>query len=116
MDTLLVGGDHFLNHRGLPAAVTGTAELAQRALIRLSVRRGAFPLDPGLGSELHRLRGAKSEALPRLALAYAREALAPMAGVTVEGVTVARQDRDALTVLVRIACEGQTEQLEVELQ
>lgn len=115
MDTLLSGGDHALDGRGLPATIDGDRELVQRALIRLQVRRGSFAADPALGSDLHKLRGARPEALGRLALAYAQEALSPMTGVAVEAADVTRTGRDTLLVAVRIAHRGQIYPLEVEL-
>lgn len=115
MDTLLAGGDHYLDRRGLPVSLTGEDEIIQRALIRLSVRRGSFVYDPALGSELHRLRGAKTAVLGQLALSYAQEALAPMRGVTVRQAEAARSGRDLLTVAVTLEYNGTTYPLEVEI-
>lgn len=116
MDTLLVGGDHALDGRGLPVAVTGERELIQRALIRLSVRRGAFAPDPALGSELYKLSGARSDLLERLALSYAQEALAPMPQVGVYGVQVERQGNGTLLVGVGLSLRGQVYPLEMEVR
>lgn len=116
MDTLLVRGDHFLDGRGLPVTLTGSAELIQRALIRLSVRRGSFSLDPSLGSELHRLPGARLDIMERLALSYAQEALLPMAGVSVSQVQLTRSGRDALQMIVFLTYNEQTYPLEVTIE
>lgn len=113
MDTLLVNGDHGLDSRGLPAVVTGDRELIQRALVRLSVRKGSLGGAPTLGSELHRLRGARAEHLDRLALSYVQEALAAMAGVTVESVAVRREDRDEMAVEVAVGIGANHYRLEV---
>lgn len=110
-----MNGDHALDGRGLPATLTGDAELIQRALIRLSVRRGSFAQDPQLGSELYRLRGARPAQLERLALAYAQEALEPMSGVAATAAEVSRTGRDTLLVAVRVAHRGRSYPLEVEV-
>lgn len=116
MDTLLAQGDHATDARGLPCAISGERELIQRALIRLSVRRGSFPCDPELGSELHRLPGAHGNRLNALALSYVQEALAGMAGASVRGVEVTRQDGGTLHVAVQLCLRGQVYPLEVEVQ
>lgn len=113
MDTLVVNGDHFLDGRGLPVVLEGERELLQRAMLRLSVRRGALRGAPALGSELHKLKGAREEVLERLALSYAREAIAPMTGLSVQGVRAVRTGRDALDITVTAGYGGQTYQLEV---
>lgn len=107
MDTLLVDGDHYLGDLGLPVTLTGAQERVQQALLRLSLRRGSFPLDTGLGSELYKLSGARPDALQRLALGYVREALAPITDVEVEQVAVRREGRDNLRVTVQILYDGQ---------
>ena len=115
MDTLLLGGDHSLDNRGLPARIDGERELMQRALLRLTIRRGAFPLDPSLGSELHRLLQANPDTWARLALSYAQQALFPMPDVQAESVSVQRGERDLLAVTVTVRYNGQLYPLEVTL-
>lgn len=78
MDILLRKGDHALDPTGLPRTVSGGAELAQRAMIRLCVPRGRFSPDPTLGSRLYRLPRASVPRMEALAEEYVREALAPM--------------------------------------
>jgi phage gp46-like protein len=90
LDTLLAGGDHARNSRGLPIKLTGDRELIQRALLRLCVRKGSFAEDPGLGSELYKLAQARAMGaadMERLALSYAQEALLPMPQVSVAAVS-----------------------------
>jgi phage gp46-like protein len=91
LDTLLAGGDHARNSRGVPITLTGERELIQRALLRLCVRKGSFAPDPGLGSELYKLAQARALAggdLERLALSYAQEALLPIPQVSVTSVSL----------------------------
>lgn len=79
MDVLLENGDIVLDHRGMPVRVEGKRELAQRAVIRLAVKRGSLPGHPEFGSRLHRLGQTGSrERLEQAALAAVREALAPV--------------------------------------
>ena len=59
MDTMLQNGDFARGPGGLLRPIQGVLELTQRAMIRLTVRKGAFPLDDTLGSELYRLRDVK---------------------------------------------------------
>lgn len=115
MDTLLVGGDHCTDSRGLPRTVEGVEERIQQALIRLSIRRGSLSGEPRLGSELHKLTGSPSDALDRLALSYVQEALAPMTDLAVRGVVVEKSSRDTLAVEVTVGYRGREYQLEVEV-
>jgi phage gp46-like protein len=106
LDTLLSGGDHACNSRGVPVKLTGDRELIQRALLRLCVRKGSFAHDPALGSELYKLAQARAFGNPdieRLALSYAQEALLPMPQVSVAGVTLRKGGgTPELTVTLKI--------------
>jgi hypothetical protein len=88
MDTKLLNRDIDTTARGLPFLIGGERELLQRAFIRLTVRKGSFPLDPSLGSELYRLRGVTCGSIYDAALAYARECLITEEYVTADSVTV----------------------------
>ena len=46
MDVLLENGDIVCGRDGTPVMIGGARELAQRAAIRLAVRRGSLPLVP----------------------------------------------------------------------
>lgn len=116
MDTMLMGGDHYTDARGLPVALTGARELLQRALIRLCVRKGSFALDPALGSELHRLRHSESEWNNRLALSYVQEALQGMPEISVASVSCTPGGADNLRVAVSLAVGEELYDLEVNVQ
>ena len=62
MDVLLENGDIVCGRDGTPVMIGGARELAQRAAIRLAVRRGSLPHDPSFGSELYRLPAAGGQA------------------------------------------------------
>lgn len=84
MDFKLQNGDYIPDGRGGLALVGGEEETLQRALIRLTARRGAFPWLPELGSRLYLLRHTRPEARAVMAEAYVSEALAAETDVTVE--------------------------------
>lgn len=84
MDNLLANGDMVLNHCGDVQSVDGLKEIIQRVLIRLTVRKGNFPYDPQLGSELYHLDLHSTDDFTLLSIV--REALAPIDEVVVTGV------------------------------
>ena len=84
MDMKLYAGD-FVPAGTDFVTVSGREELLQRALIRLSVRKGSFPLLPELGSELYKLRTKEKTDLTARARTFANAALLPM-GLEVESV------------------------------
>lgn len=103
MTAVLKDGDYVFDARGRIMEVSGRDELIQRALIRLKARKGQFPLDPNLGSELFRLdlnRASPDQIDPLI-----REALAPIHEIQVLGAerTVHPEDgRLSLTVSLKI--------------
>jgi hypothetical protein len=106
MDTLLRGGTFAVDGRGLPVAVDSHRETLQRAMIRLTVPKGRFTLDAGLGSELYKLSGGPPAMRGRLAEAYVQEALATLPGVRVEAVDCALREADVLAVTVSLSVDG----------
>lgn len=94
--------DYVSDGAGGLERVSGRDELLQRALFRLSVRRGSFALAPELGSRLHLLWREKPESRAAAAKQYAAEALADEEGLTVTGVKLAEKgDVLNLRVLLR---------------
>ena len=86
MDLMLRDGDYVPDGRGGFCRVEGAQEVLQRALWKLSIRRGSFPLLPRLGSRLYLLPRERPSARPALARQYAAEALEDEEGLTVTGV------------------------------
>lgn len=114
---MLVNGDHYTDSRGIPLKITGAREIVQQALLRLSIKKGSFACDPGLGSELYKLRALKNSAnLERLALGYVREALLPMPELAVESIGITRSEPDVLALAVTFYYNDQSYQLEVNVQ
>lgn len=113
MDTLLQEGDMRRGTRGLPCTVTGAEELIQRAIIRLSVRRGSFALDPALGSELYKLGACNAASLAATAENFVRQALLPLPEITVNEVRCVRTD-DRLRLQMELMIGGEPKYLEVD--
>ena len=55
MELKIRNGDYIADGIGGERRADGAEALLERALFRLSVRRGSFPFLPELGSELYRL-------------------------------------------------------------
>lgn len=111
MDTLLVNGDFQTDSFGHPVTVSGNQELLQRALIRLSVKRGAFAPDPSLGSRFDRLSAPYGKKLDEEALLYAREALMELPEVQVLSARVTAQEDGSSLIFVRVKAMGQVAEL-----
>lgn len=69
-------GDYIPDGSGGFLRVSGSGELLERVLWKLSVRRGSFPLLPELGSRLHLLCRTPEREREALAEQYVKEALA----------------------------------------
>ena len=65
MELKIRNGDYIADGIGGERRADGAEALLERALFRLSVRRGSFPFLPELGSELYRLGHEKPSARGR---------------------------------------------------
>ena len=101
MELLLQHGDHSRNGQGFLQEVDGAQQLVQRAMVRLTVPKGKFVLNPQLGSLLHTLGRTAPE---QLALEYAQEALLEMPEVRVVAARC-RQGAQADELLVQFELE-----------
>ena len=86
MELMVRDGDYVSDGRGSFRRAEGSAELLQRVLWKLSIRRGCFPPLPGLGSQLYRLAGAQPARRGALARQYVTEALAEEESLLVDDV------------------------------
>lgn len=111
MDLVLYHGDHKRDERGYPQRAEGTAEKIQQAIIRLTVPKGRFGLDPELGSRLYELGAENREPsrLQELALEYAQEALLELKEVQVVSAKVQRRE-ESLILELELCCEGEAEE------
>lgn len=105
MALLLRNGDYVPDNKGSFQTVQGAQEVLERILWTLSLRRGGFPLLPGLGSRLHLLPNAPARQREALAKEYVREALRDEE-VTVEEVRLA-QEGDRCLLHLRLTWRGE---------
>lgn len=85
--------------------VSGREELLQRALMRLSARRGGFFPLPDFGSELHTLFAIKKSQRAAAARSMVYQALAPETRLEVRDVDY-RESGDTALVSVSLAVQG----------
>ena len=112
MERRLVQGDYVPDGAGGFCLEQGAEELLQRALFKLTARRGSFPFLPELGSRLYLLPREKPGDRQALARQYAAEALREE-DVEVTKVTVEDGMDGRLQVLVALTWNG--ERLEAEV-
>ena len=105
MEARIRNGDYLPDGQGGFLRAEGGEALLQRALLRLTARRGRFPFLPDFGSRLYLLGMVAPTVRELAAERYVTEALA-MEDLTVEEV---RLDEDGdLSVLLRIQGESYT--------
>ena len=111
MDLVLYHGDHRRDERGYPQQAEGIAEKIQQAIIRLTVPKGRFALDPELGSRLYELGTGNREPgrLQELALEYAQEALLELREVRVLSAKAQRRE-ESLFLEPELCCQGAVEE------
>lgn len=116
MDTALSNGDFLKNSKGMPVMIDGTNELLQRALIRMTVKKGSFTYDKELGSELYKLKTSykNDDILKEKVLIYIKEALLPMKEVSVVDATLERQSNmENLNITVYLTVVNKPTEIEV---
>ena len=86
MELKIRNGDYIADGIGGERRADGAEALLERALFRLSVRRGSFPFLPELGSELYRLGHEKPSARAVAGKLYTAAELAEETAQTVEDV------------------------------
>lgn len=86
MDTAISKGDFLLDSSGLPISISGVQEILQRAIIRLTAKKGSFIYDTNLGSDLYKLKAGAAN-VKSDALNMVKEALKPLTNVSVENIS-----------------------------
>ena len=76
MELKLRDGRYAVSAAGVPETVRGAEEILQRAMMRLTARRGAFWPDPEYGSRLYTLPQLKPAQRSAAAKLFVAEALA----------------------------------------
>lgn len=112
MDTILKNGDFEAGENGFPVLADGAEERFQRAVIRLTVPRGAFVYNPKLGSGLKGLLPGEP-GFEENALFAAQEALLPLPQVRVKSVRLVSAQPPVLGVTLE--WEGRQMETEVAL-
>lgn len=99
-------GDYVPDGSGGFRTVSGSAEVLERVLWKLSVRRGSFPLLPELGSDLHLLGRSPARERQALAERYVRQALSDEP-LTITDVKLTAPAEGKGELQVRMLYEGQ---------
>ena len=108
MELKLVNGDYQPDGRG--GLEQAEEEILQRALSRLTARRGSFPFLPEFGSRLCLLGAVAPLARETAAERYVTEALAPEAALKVESVRLREEE-----LVVYLRCMGEERKLRLPL-
>lgn len=116
MELKIRNGDYCSDGIGGEKRVTGTEALLERALFRLSVRRGSFPFLPTLGSELHRLAGEKPSERETAARQYAAAALEEESALTVERVELTEGGDGIMRLCVLLTADGESAAVELAVR
>ena len=112
MELELRDGDYLADGAGGLRRVEGREALLQRAMFKLTARRGALPFLPRLGSRLYQLGREKASARQVLAAQYVAEALREEPELAVESVELTQAGETGL-LTVFLSWEG--EELTVQL-
>ncbi len=112
MDFKLSGGDWVPDGKGGFVTLTGAEETLQRALLRLTVRRGILPFWPDFGSELSRLGRVLPSQRDSEADRFVFEALQEEPELMVRDVTVTEVDGQ-MDVSVWLSARGVSARLDV---
>lgn len=116
MELKIRNGDYIADGIGGERRADGAEALLERALFRLSVRRGNFPFLPELGSELYRLGHEKPSARASAAKQYAAAALAEETALTVEDVELTERGDGILALRVLLTADGESAALEMTVR
>ena len=108
MELKLVNGDYLPDGRG--GLEQAEEEILQRALSRLTARRGSFPFLPKFGSRLCLLGAVAPLARETAAERYVTEALAPETALKVESVRLREEE-----LVVYLRCMGEERKLRLPL-
>ena len=114
MELKIRNGDYIADGIGGERRADGAEALLERALFRLSVRRGSFPFLPELGSELY--RHEKPSARAAAAKLYTAAALAEETALTVEDVELTERGDGVMALRVLLTADGESAALEMTVR
>lgn len=115
MDTALSSsGDFELDGRGMPYLLSGLAEMMQRVSLCLKIKKGCFPYDRELGSELHTLKES-TQPLRDTAALLVKEAAAQIPQVKILDVEASFDVEKKLGLSVLLDFGGEQGRLEMKI-
>lgn len=113
MDTAINSvGDFDLDGRGMPYLISGFAEIAQRVRLCLQIKKGSFPYDRELGSELY-LLSKTHDRLQSRAEMLIKEAAAGVTDAVLSEIEAAFDEKNRLKLSLSLSFAGQSGRLEV---
>ena len=112
MELKIRNGDYIADGIGGERRADGAEALLERALFRLSVRRGSFPFLP----ELYRLGHEKPSARAAAAKLYTAAALAEETALTVEDVELTERGDGVMALRVLLTADGESAALEMTVR
>lgn len=107
MELKLQNGAYLMNAAGGFQTVSGNEELVQRALMRLTARRGGFYPLPDYGSRLYTLCRMKPSERSAAARQFAVEALASEPRITVGEVEYLPGPENSAQLKLELICAGE---------
>lgn len=110
---ILREGDYVPDGQGGFSTAAGAAEVLERILWKLTVKRGSFPFLPQLGSRLHLLSRVPVKERETMAAQYAHEALADEEVAIREARLTQEGDKTVLTLRLDWQGEELTATVEV---
>lgn len=113
MELKLADGNYEAGVRGSLLTVSGTDEVAQRIIMRLTARRGGFAPLPEYGSRLHLLHLAKPSEREAAAKQYVAEALSDERGVKLESLSISGEGAGRIALDLMFSYLGD-QQIEVK--
>ncbi len=116
MELKIRNGDYVTDGSGGLEHVSGSAELIQRVLYKLTARREGFPFIPELGSELYRLGTAAQRRRVSAAEQAVREALQDENDLEVTAVTLTDAGEGLYTLQVYLTYQGQNLEVALTIQ
>lgn len=108
------GGDYIPGGNGGFDTVSGVEEVLQRALFKMTARRGKFPLLPRLGSRLYTLAQETRKNRQSAAEQYIAEALEDESELEIKNVLLS-ESGDKLDITVMLGYYGDVYPLSIEV-
>ena len=116
MELKIRNGDYVICADGTAQQLSGSAELVQRVLYKLTARREGFPFIPELGSNLYQLERSTPRDRAGAAEQAVREALSDEENLEITAVTLTEAEEGLYTLQVHLTCQGQTVEVALTIQ